>query len=57
MVIFRTQLEVNHDNADLAARHYQNDKDKKQESKKVIELILVHSRKYEKEFDEAGTKG
>ena len=56
MVIFRTQLEVNHDNADLAAGYYQNDKDKEEESKKVIELILVHSRENEEEFDKASSK-
>ena len=55
MVILRAKLEVNHDYADLAAWHYQDDKDKEQEPKKVIELVLVHSREDEKEFDEAST--
>ena len=56
MVILRAKLEVDHDYADLAAWDYQDDKDKEQEAKKVIELVLVHSREDEKEFDEASTE-
>ena len=48
MVILRAKLEVDHDYADLAAWDYQDDKDKEQEPKKVIELVLVHSREDEK---------
>lgn len=35
-----TELEVNHDDADLRAGDHQDDEDQKQEAKQVIELIL-----------------
>lgn len=57
MVIFRTKLEVDHNNADLTAGHNQNDKNEKQKAKQVVELILIHRREYEKKFNEAGAKG
>lgn len=40
---FCTELEVNHDDADLGAGDHQDDEDQKQEAKKVVELILPDS--------------
>lgn len=35
-----TQLEVDHDDADLRAGHHQDDEDQEEEAKQVVELIL-----------------
>lgn len=35
-----TELEINHDNADLGAGNHQDDEYQEQEAKEVIELIL-----------------
>lgn len=35
-----TQLEINHDDADLGAGDHQNDEDQEEEAKQVIELVL-----------------
>lgn len=35
-----TELEINHDDADLRAGHHQDDEDQEQEAKEVIKLVL-----------------
>ena len=56
VVILSTQLKVDHNDGDLGAGDDEDDEDQKQEPEEIVELILVDSREYEEEFNEAGSK-
>ena len=56
MVIFRAELKVDHDDADLRARDDEDDEDEEQESEEIVELVFVDGREDEEELDKACSK-